>query len=108
MHDNKILVWLPSPMGDAILCTPALRAIREKFKSSEITFLANKMVRNILSPCSFNDNWLEYEESPLAIIFLFISIGLFYLIAFILIKRISLSKDSYYNKDFIEKEIRIE
>ena len=67
MQDNKILVWLPSPMGDAILCTPALRAVREKFESSEITFLANKTVRNILSPCSFNDNWLEYEESALAI-----------------------------------------
>ena len=67
MQDNKILVWLPSPMGDAILCTPALRAVQEKFKSSEITFLANKTVRNILSPCSFNDNWLDTDENLLAI-----------------------------------------
>ncbi|MHA1106006.1 MAG: MFS transporter [Promethearchaeota archaeon] len=44
------------------------------------------------------------EESALAITFIFVSIGFFYLIAFILIKRITLSKDSYYNKDFIEKE----
>lgn len=68
MQNIKILVWLPSPMGDAILCTPALRAIREKYASSEIVFLANPTVRRILSPCPFNDNWLEYDSmSPLAV-----------------------------------------
>ncbi|MBN2591352.1 MAG: lipopolysaccharide heptosyltransferase II [Sedimentisphaerales bacterium] len=68
MQNIKILVWLPSPMGDAILCTPALRAIREKYASSEIFFLANPTVRNILSPCPFNDSWLEYGNiNPLAI-----------------------------------------
>ena len=35
---NEILAWLPSPLGDAVLCTPALRAIRQHFKSSKITF----------------------------------------------------------------------
>ncbi len=68
MRNTKILVWLPSPMGDAILCTPALRAIGEKYASSEIVFLANPTVRKILSPCPFNDNWLEYDNmSPLFI-----------------------------------------
>lgn len=68
MQNIKILVWLPSPMGDAILCTPALRAIREKYKSSEIFFLANPTVRRILSPCSFNDDWLECDNmNPFAI-----------------------------------------
>ncbi|HEC01911.1 MAG TPA: lipopolysaccharide heptosyltransferase II, partial [Phycisphaerales bacterium] len=66
--DTNILVWLPSPMGDAILCTPALRAVRERFKSSRITFLANPVVREILSPGVFNDEWIEHEEKdPLAI-----------------------------------------
>lgn len=68
MQDIKILVWLPSPMGDAILCTPALRAIRKKYNSAEISFLANTTVRKILSPCDFNDNWLEYHnENPFQI-----------------------------------------
>ncbi len=70
MQDKKdnILVWLPSPMGDGILCTPALRAIRRHFKSAQISFLANPVVREILSPCNFNDAWLEQEESnPFAI-----------------------------------------
>jgi len=68
MQDTNILVWLPSPMGDAVLCTPALRAIREHFKSCRVTFYANSMARQILSPCSFNDNWLEQNDNnPLTI-----------------------------------------
>ena len=49
-------------MGDAILCTPALRAIRRHFKSSKISFLARPTIRRILSPGSFNDNWLELKN----------------------------------------------
>lgn len=59
MDGEKILVWLPSPMGDAILCTPALRAIRAKFAGARIYFLCNRVVRDILSPCSFNDEWID-------------------------------------------------
>jgi len=44
------------------------------------------------------------EENPYVIIFLFVSLGVFYLIAFVFIKKITLSKDSYYSKDFVEKE----
>jgi len=46
-------------MGDAILCTPALRALRRHFKSARITFLARPVVRDVLSPSEFNDVWLE-------------------------------------------------
>jgi heptosyltransferase-2 len=53
-------------MGDAILCTPALRAIRKHFKSCEISFFANGVVREVLSPSSFNDRWLEQrDKNPL-------------------------------------------
>jgi heptosyltransferase-2 len=69
MHiaDYNILVWLPSPMGDAILCTPALRAIRNRFSSSRITFLADPAVRSVLSPCSFNNAWLPPQLNPFAL-----------------------------------------
>jgi len=62
MQDENILVWLPSPMGDAVLCTPALRTLRRNFKNSKITFYANSVVRQVLSPCRFNDVWLEQKE----------------------------------------------
>jgi heptosyltransferase II len=61
--EDEILIWLPSPMGDAILCTPALRAIRKKFEKCKITFLATDVVRNVLSPSPFNDSWLELNDS---------------------------------------------
>ena len=65
---HKILVWLPSPIGDAILCTPALRAIRRHFESCEITFLARPIVRDILSPNSFNNTWIEQRGgNPFAV-----------------------------------------
>jgi len=70
MRDTKyeILVWLPSPMGDAVLCTPALRAIRRYFKSSRISFFSKPTVREVLSPSSFNDIWLEQQNnSPFAV-----------------------------------------
>jgi len=55
-------------MGDAILCTPALRVIREHFKSSRIWFLASSVVRETLSPSAFNNEWIEHKaKNPLAI-----------------------------------------
>ncbi len=64
----KILVWLPSPIGDAILCTPALRAILQHFKSCKISFLAELMIHEILSPNNFNNIWLEQlKKNPIAI-----------------------------------------
>jgi heptosyltransferase-2 len=64
----EILVWLPSPMGDAVLCTPALRAIRRHFKSSQISFFSNEVVRKILSPSRFNDIWLrQHSKNPFTI-----------------------------------------
>ena len=70
MRDRKyeILVWLPTPMGDAVLCTPALRAIRRHFKSSQISFFANEVVHSILSPNRFNDAWLQqHSKNPFKI-----------------------------------------
>jgi len=65
---HEILVWLPSPIGDAVISTPALRAIRQHFKSSRITFFARPVVREVLSPGSFTDRWLEQRnENPFAI-----------------------------------------
>jgi heptosyltransferase-2 len=66
--NDNILLWLPSPMGDAILATPALRAIRSRFTSAHITFFANPVIRQILSPTPFADAWLDQkEQNPFSI-----------------------------------------
>ncbi len=68
LRDANILVWLPSPMGDAILCTPALRAIRRRYPTCKIWFYASPVVREVLSPSLFNDEWLEQKDkNPLTI-----------------------------------------
>ncbi|MHC4745440.1 MAG: lipopolysaccharide heptosyltransferase II, partial [Planctomycetota bacterium] len=69
MQNEKynILVWLPSPMGDAVLCTPALRSIRSRFATAQITFMGNSVVRSVLSPSEFYDSWIEPEGGVLGI-----------------------------------------
>ncbi|MFA5554508.1 MAG: lipopolysaccharide heptosyltransferase II [Phycisphaerae bacterium] len=62
MYPDNLLVWLPSPMGDAILSTPALRAIREHYPQAKITYLSNKVVRAVLEPCGFCNQWLNLED----------------------------------------------
>jgi heptosyltransferase-2 len=67
MKRQKILVWLPSPLGDAVLSTPALRAIRQKYKDAEISFLANAPVKAVLSDGDFNDKWLDSSGNALTL-----------------------------------------
>ena len=62
IRDTNLLVWLPSPLGDAVLCTPALRAVRQHFKSCKVSFFAKPAVLQLLSPSSFNDNWLQQRS----------------------------------------------
>jgi heptosyltransferase II len=61
---RRIVVWLPSPIGDAVLCTPALRALRRALSDSAmITFYARTVVRQILSPTDLCDHWIEQTTS---------------------------------------------
>ncbi len=64
-NNHEIVVYLPSPLGDAVLCTPALRAIREHFAKTPITFLARPVIRAALSPNPFNDAWIELSGGNL-------------------------------------------
>ncbi|MDH4202685.1 MAG: lipopolysaccharide heptosyltransferase II [Phycisphaerae bacterium] len=63
MNSQRLLIWLPSPLGDAIMATPALRAFRSNLPDTSITFLAPAFTRQILSPSSFCDDWLEMTGS---------------------------------------------
>ncbi len=57
-EQSSVLVWLPGPMGDAILAVPALRALRNHLPHANITFFARPVVRQVLDPCRFTDGWL--------------------------------------------------
>ena len=62
---KNVLIWLPSPLGDAIMATPAMRAFRSLFKDAKITCLGPAFTRQILSPSPFCDQWLDQEKSLL-------------------------------------------
>lgn len=65
MSKDRILVWLPSPLGDVVMCTPALRAIRENMPEKDIFFLGSHAVRQTLSPTDLADEWIELDGSLL-------------------------------------------
>lgn len=68
MVNQNILVWLPSPMGDAVLCTPVLRAIRQKCPDAAIWLYGNSIVRNVLSPNTVSSNWIDQKSNnPFAV-----------------------------------------
>ena len=47
---RKILVRGVNWLGDAVMSTPALCAVRESFPAAEITLLANPLVSQLFSP----------------------------------------------------------
>lgn len=66
MTRQRLSIWLPSPLGDAILSTPALRAIRRHFADDHISFIATPTVKAFLTPSPFNDEWIVTEwDNPL-------------------------------------------
>jgi heptosyltransferase-2 len=65
MTPLKILIWLPSPLGDAIMATPALRALRNHFKDECIVWYGSSTVRETLFPTSFADAWIEKPSNCL-------------------------------------------
>jgi len=55
-------------MGDCIMATPALAAIRNFFEKDKIFFCANKTVTEVLKPCRFVDEWVVLKKGgPFAI-----------------------------------------
>ncbi|MBN2513608.1 MAG: lipopolysaccharide heptosyltransferase II [Sedimentisphaerales bacterium] len=62
-NPQHILVWLPSPLGDAIMATPALSSIRQQFPSAKIMFLTSRTNRAFLEPSAFCDDWMDLDKS---------------------------------------------
>jgi len=50
-------------MGDAVLCTPALKAIREAFPSARISYYGNEVVQAVLESGPFHDAWVSQRRS---------------------------------------------
>jgi len=61
-HPNKILVIQLRRIGDVLMCTPALRALRSRYKDSYIAFLTEKESSDILSLNSYLDEVIILDK----------------------------------------------
>lgn len=54
---QRVLVVVPSWVGDVVMATPTLRAIRELYPQAQITALVKDAVRPVLDPCPWIDRY---------------------------------------------------
>ncbi len=59
---GKILVRFPNWIGDAVMSTPALGAIRAAFPSSRIVLAANPVVCELMSPHPYCDSVVAFDK----------------------------------------------
>jgi heptosyltransferase-2 len=57
----KIALFLPNWIGDAVMATPALRAVRAKFKEAEIVGVLRPPIGDTLAGLDFFDRILEHQ-----------------------------------------------
>ena len=58
---GRILVRLPNPLGDAVMATPALRALRRGFPDAEIALLALPHFEGLLRGVESFDRFVPYR-----------------------------------------------
>lgn len=67
---RRILLIRLDGIGDVVLFTPFIRAIRQAYPKSEITLIVQPMVYNLMEACPYIDrllvyDWSEYSGAPL-------------------------------------------
>lgn len=60
---RKLLVRAVNWVGDAVMTTPAIGAIREHFPQTEITLLANPLVAQLFSPHAWVDRVITFDRN---------------------------------------------
>lgn len=60
---QKILVFQPSWVGDAVMATPALRALRKLYPEAHIAYLMRRYVEPILNGVPWADQVITYRAS---------------------------------------------
>jgi len=61
---SNILIRATNWVGDAVMCLPALRAIRDRFPEAHITILAKSWVADLYAQESFTDRILMCDAKP--------------------------------------------
>ena len=61
LEASKILVVQPSWVGDAVMATPTLRAIREHFPKAHVSYLLRRYVKPVYSGMPWADQLITYR-----------------------------------------------
>src|SRR5271156_6116457 len=61
---SNILIRATNWIGDAVMCLPALRAIRHRFPEAHITILAKSWVADLYAQETFTDQMLMCDAKP--------------------------------------------
>lgn len=61
-HINNILIRAVNWLGDAVMTTPAIGAVRESFPGARITLLANPLVAQLFTPHDWVDEVMVYDR----------------------------------------------
>ncbi len=61
LHPNAILVRCPNWVGDLVMCTPALRSIRQQYPGARISALVKPSLKKIIQHLPFIDELIDYE-----------------------------------------------
>ncbi len=64
MNYSNILIRATNWVGDAVMCLPALHAIRQRFPEAHITILAKSWVADLYAQESFTDQMLIFDAKP--------------------------------------------
>jgi len=59
----RVLVWKLSALGDVILSTPSLRAIRRQFPQGRLTLAVGRAAYEVVARCPYLDDALIYDAS---------------------------------------------
>ena len=62
-HPQKILIRCPNWVGDLVMATPAIKAIRRRFNRSHIVLLVRPYGKKVIEHFPYCDEILEYEDS---------------------------------------------
>lgn len=57
----KIAVFLPNWVGDAVMATPALRAVRETYPTAELVGIMRPVIADVLEDCGLIDRVLVHQ-----------------------------------------------
>jgi len=60
---QRVAVFLPNPVGDAVMATPVLRALRGAFPDAHIVYIAREPALQVMAGCGWQDGTIADRSS---------------------------------------------